>query len=91
MKYRKRPIEIQAIRASEALRCARHDWYQLPDWIVQAYDACDLLFLSDQIEIKTLEGTMTARRDDWIICGIKGELYPCRDDIFRETYEAVTP
>ena len=39
--------------------------------------------------IITIEGTMTAEPGDWIITGIKGELYPCKDDIFRATYEAV--
>jgi hypothetical protein len=40
------------------------------------------------MEIRTLEGTMRASEGDWIIRGVKGEHYPCRDDIFRETYEA---
>ncbi|AOT24635.1 hypothetical protein G4_46 [Propionibacterium phage G4] len=39
--------------------------------------------------IATLEGVMHARRGDWIIRGIAGEIYPCRDDIFRATYEPV--
>ncbi len=39
--------------------------------------------------IPTLEGTMEAFQNDWVIRGIKGELYPCKPDIFEETYEAV--
>ena len=39
--------------------------------------------------IKTLEGDMVASPGDWIITGIKGERYPCKDDIFRESYEPV--
>jgi hypothetical protein len=39
--------------------------------------------------IPTLEGTMTAIPGDWIIRGIKGELYPCKADIFEATYEPV--
>lgn len=38
-------------------------------------------------EIKTLEGVMVARRGDWIICGVNGEFYPCKPDIFGATYE----
>ena len=34
-------------------------------------------------------GVMHARRDDWIIRGVDGEFYPCRDNIFRATYEPV--
>lgn len=39
------------------------------------------------IDIKTLEGTMHASPGDWIIRGVKGELYPCKPDIFEATYE----
>lgn len=44
---------------------------------------------SDNIYIRTLEGRMEAQPGDYIIRGIKGELYPCRCDIFEATYEAV--
>ena len=40
-------------------------------------------------EIKTLEGTMIAKTGDYIIRGVKGEIYPCRADIFKQTYEEV--
>jgi len=40
-------------------------------------------------EIRTLEGTMTAQKGDWIIKGVKGEFYPCKPDIFAATYEIV--
>ena len=39
--------------------------------------------------IVTLEGTMRADKGDWIIKGVKGELYPCKPDIFDSTYEAL--
>jgi hypothetical protein len=39
--------------------------------------------------IVTLEGVMTANKGDMIICGVKGELYPCKLDIFKATYEEV--
>lgn len=39
--------------------------------------------------IPTLEGTMYAVEGDWIITGIKGEVYPCKPDIFAATYEPV--
>ena len=41
--------------------------------------------------IKTLEGTMSVSPGDWIICGVKGEFYPCKPDIFKATYEIVEP
>lgn len=37
--------------------------------------------------IPTLEGTMLAKQGDWVIRGVKGELYPCKPDIFEATYE----
>ena len=39
--------------------------------------------------IRTLEGDMTAAFGDWIICGVNGEFYPCKPDIFKATYEVV--
>lgn len=41
--------------------------------------------------IKTLEGEMRADIGDWIIKGIKGEIYPCKNDIFVATYETIAP
>lgn len=41
------------------------------------------------LSIETLEGTMLAAADDWIIKGVAGEFYPCKPDIFEATYEEV--
>lgn len=41
------------------------------------------------LDVKTLEGMVTAIPNDWIIKGIKGEFYPCKPDIFEATYEPV--
>lgn len=38
--------------------------------------------------LPTLEGLMIGTQDDWIIKGVKGELYPVKPDIFEQTYEA---
>lgn len=42
-----------------------------------------------ELNIYTLEGNMIASIGDWIIKGIKGEFYPCKPDIFEQTYEEV--
>jgi len=42
-----------------------------------------------QIIIPTLEGAHVASIGDWIIKGVKGEFYPCKPDIFEQTYEKV--
>jgi hypothetical protein len=44
---------------------------------------------SEPLFIETLEGRMCALPGDWVITGVNGELYPCKDDIFRKTYEPV--
>lgn len=49
----------------------------------------DAMRLTERLEIETLEGTMVGDPGDWIITGIKGEKYPCKDDIFQATYEIV--
>ena len=42
-----------------------------------------------EMTVKTLEGTMTGNPGDWMITGVKGEQYFCKDEIFRLTYEPV--
>lgn len=84
-KFRKKPVVIEAVQWDGTER-GSHD--------ALAFAASDNVFLvtsdgPDRIEIQTLEGNMCADIGDWIIRGVKGEFYPCRDDIFRMTYEAV--
>ena len=43
----------------------------------------------DTLDVETLEGTVQARINDWIIKGIAGEFYPCKPDIFAATYDRV--
>jgi hypothetical protein len=88
-KFKKKPVVIDAIRASEALDWAKCEWNKMPNWLREAYDRGIAVFAPASILIKTLEGDHTAQRDDWIIRGIKGELYPCKPDIFDATYEAM--
>jgi hypothetical protein len=77
--YRKKPIEIEAIQLPVAMA---------PSWLADAMDAGTArLYGNGTAEIDTLEGVMTASRGDWIIQGVKGELYPCKPDIFAATYD----
>lgn len=57
--------------------------YRKKPIIVEAYIA------NEEEYIKTLEGTMKANKGDYIITGVKGEKYPCKPDVFKETYEEV--
>ena len=49
----------------------------------------DAVRLTRRIEIKTLEGVMIGEPGDWLITGVKGEQYPCKNDVFEMTYEPV--
>src|SRR4051812_49055434 len=72
--YRKKPVVIRAWRlGSEEAR---------PEWAKWAFGNGH-----DYAEVQTLEGTMRGNRGDWIIQGVKGELYFCKPDIFAATYE----
>lgn len=88
-KYRKKPIVIEAADTRDCIHSAKSDWKGLPSWISAAYEKGDIFFGNDYITISTLEGKMTADIDDMIIKGVKGELYPCKRDIFLATYEQV--
>lgn len=87
-KFRKKPVVIEAW-------CNTEDEPHrgiIPDWLHEAMDAGTVSFSNGyhpSFYIATLEGTMRADYGDWIIRGIKGELYPCKPDIFDTTYEAV--
>jgi hypothetical protein len=83
-RYRKRPVEVEAVQ-----------WTGDNNGEVAAMFASDLKGISpigrtgEKLVIRTLEGTMTASKGDWIIRDVAGEAYPCRDHIFRKAYEAV--
>lgn len=79
-RYRKKPVEIDAVQFTR---------YNGPDFIDPDITLVHPPGARPFLKINTLEGTMTATEGDWIITGINGERYPCRDDIFRQTYEAV--
>ena len=80
MKYRKKPITIEAVRwTGENIKEIEH---------FTRGQARYNLWL-DTFELKTLEGTMIANVDDYIIEGVNGEFYSCKPYIFKQTYELV--
>jgi hypothetical protein len=86
-KFRKKPVVVEAIITRLVIAEAKVAWHLLPQWIKDAYEAGKLVICDDAIYIATLEGSMRAEPSDWIIQGVKGELYPCKPDIFEQTYE----
>ena len=86
LRYRKKPVVIEAFRLGE-------EW---PDWWAEKHARNEVTTHNrdgrwrggpDYALIHTLEGVMRAEYGDWIIRGVKGELYPCKPDIFEATYE----
>lgn len=93
-KYRKKPIEV------EAVQWTGKNVDEINKFIGLCIDARffwthDLVYRPNEYEkglklnIQTLEGTMKAEIGDYIIKGINGEIYPCKPNIFEKTYEKV--
>ena len=85
MKFRKKPVIIEAMQ-----------WDGTIESIEKIYNrfGCDIEYFEDDdgiyVSCITLEGELSVSPNDWIIKGIKGEVYPCKPDIFQATYEPVT-
>ena len=82
MKFRKKPVVI------EAIQWTGDNWDELevfcPYGLTYDYPAH-----VKSIIVKTLEGQHTCSLNDWLIKGVKGEFYPCKPEIFETTYEKV--
>lgn len=94
MKFRKKPVVIDAIRFETMNDDARVVWgWIAPDGGVRATagspPGVNVFGCRRAPVIKTLEGWHEVTFGDWIITGIKGEAYPCKPDIFAATYEPV--
>ncbi len=91
MKYRKKPVEIEAVKWDG------YNLMQIKDFvgeslICEIYDTAWRVGegpVMTDIQIKTLEGNMKVSQGDYIIKGVQGEFYPCKPDIFEQTYEKV--
>lgn len=88
-KYRKKPVIVEAFKWTGD--CKQEED---PIWITNAIENKIVWFNNAgtedvEMEIKTLEGNHIANRGDYIIRGVKGEIYPCKAGIFDMTYEKV--
>lgn len=89
-RYRKKPVVIEAMRYDGSHEMTR----EIVDWArgskTPAYVDERILPSGEgmkSLSINTLEGAMWVDTGDWVICGVKGEFYPCKPDIFEATYE----
>lgn len=87
MKYRKKPVVIEAIQFTGGNGWEVARWSDRQAYATPALEVSEDNPTGQCLKVDTLEGTMTAIVGDWIIRGIKGELYPCKPDIFEATYE----
>jgi hypothetical protein len=95
MKYRKKPVVIEAITFDEFVDYGKKFIADGGDG--NAVDGVPWHFkyeghpvtheTNDVYLIPTLEGTMRFDRGDMLITGVNGEIYPCKPDIFEKTYE----
>lgn len=97
-KYRKKPVVIEAFQMTQQRRQDNYDW---PEWLNLAWQKehgePSSVFPEDfpgsdgkdRLVIHTLEGNHVVSWGDYIIQGVQGELYPCKPDIFEQTYEKV--
>ena len=82
--FRKKPVVIEARRfTGEASAINICNWAAGSGEVISYYSD------TKQLGIATLEGDMIADRGDWIIKGVAGEFYPCKNYIFTATYEEV--
>ena len=91
MKVRKKPIEVEAIQWT-----IKSGFIESTEWLIDAVRTGKLHMNISSITdnqvywlVSTLEGDMCIGDKDWLIRGIDGELYPCKDNIFRKTYDIV--
>ena len=93
-KYQKKPVVIEAWQWTGE----KGDLNRAPMWLKEAYSKIwgepgsirvydDPIFMMSYLQIATLEGVHNAMTHDFIIQGVKGEIYPCKPDIFEMTYE----
>ena len=100
-KFRKKPVVVEAFRMTKERRWDNSEW---PDWLNQAWnrepgEGCMRIDpdapiaeghdSAAELVLGTLEGVHRITWGDFIIQGVKGELYPCKPDIFEATYEPV--
>lgn len=82
--YRKKPVEIEAVLITEIVAGDR-----VPAWVTDAIEKQIVHVYEECIVVNTLEGRMRGDLDDYLIKGVQGELYPCKNSVFVATYDWV--
>ena len=97
-KYRKKPVIVEAFQMTLTRRWDNSEW---PNWLHEAWNSDPGVWIdpdapiaegkesANELVCGTLEGVYKITFGDYIIKGIQGEIYPCKSDIFEETYEKI--
>ena len=91
-KYVKKPVIIEAITFDELVHYGKENGANIVNDMPWSFDYNGHPITHENDEcylIPTLEGTMKMTPSDMLITGVKGEIYPCKKDIFNQTYEPV--
>lgn len=80
-RYTKEPVDIMAVKYEDGAQVA-----DILDQVNRGDGSAKLAGDGEAIVIETLEGAMRLEKGNWLIQGVEGEFYPCRDDIFQSTY-----
>ena len=91
MKVIKKPVEVDAWKLDSSVLLYEPKDPDVPGWVWDSIEKGKLKYdeVYNDWSVISLEGLMIAKDGDYVIRGVKGELYPCRGDIFEETYEIV--
>lgn len=90
--YRKKPVVIEAITFEELVEYGRAHGGNIVNGLPWSFDYKGQPVTHENDDcylIPTLEGIMRFDRGDMLITGVKGEIYPCKADIFSATYDKV--
>lgn len=85
MKAKKKPVVVDVMRLK---MCSTRSYRKCKEFVGESWVGHDNM-PNGLPGIKTLEGTMEISDGDYIIKGVHGEFYPCKPEIFHETYEVV--
>ena len=89
-KFRKIPVEIEAVQWNGQNLKEIIDFTGLNETAQNwSWEEFEQVVKQDGLKIFTLEGTMMANIGDYVIRGAQGGFYPCKPDIFKQTYEQV--
>lgn len=89
MKYKKKVLEVEAIKVNEVLELIKtNKWSKLPKWVIDHHEAGKLLFSSTFVivELPTC-AQLRGNVDDWLVCGGEGDVYTCTNLEFERLYK----